>query len=189
MRLWLLRLGPALALPWCCLFIGCQDFGGPFAIRNLRFEYEKWLITQRPFLAGPTEAVVYRRTFSLNGDDSRNRPIIYYYLKAGDWVGLLIVDFWIEVDEKEHPIRISEEHLAFVPLPACNTWTDKKGQKWNGYAGSMLDPNEMQEMVKRAAAHDRFEDVVKRVKQSHITWAGSVLVDFDDWKYLKSSQR
>jgi hypothetical protein len=109
-------------------------------------------------------------------------------LKAGDWVGLLVLDFWIEVDERGHPIRISEEHLAFVPLPASRTSTDDKGQKWNGYYGCMLDPKDMEEMVKRAAAHDDFEDVANKVKQSHITWARSVLVDSDDWKYLKSRE-
>ena len=189
MRLRFFRLSSAFGLLWCCLLIGCQDFGESFAIRNRRFGYEKWLVTQRPFLAGPTEAVVYRRGFSLNCENSRNRPIIVYYLKAGDWAGLLVLDFWLEVDDKGQPIGISEEHLAFVCLPASQTSTDDKGQRWNGYYGIMLDPKQMQEMVRRAVADDQFEDIADKVKRPHITWARSVLVDCDDWKYLTRNRR
>ena len=173
----------------CSLLIGCQDFGERFAARNHRRTYERWLIAQKPFLAGPPKPVFYRHEFNLmNYSEPGFRPEIVYYLKAGDSVGLLKFDFFIELDKKGNPVGMHEEHLTFIRLPASGTSIDDKGQRWNAYWGLQLDPKQMQDMVKRVVAHDDFEDLVNKPEREYHSWARSVRADIDDWKYLKGSQ-
>jgi hypothetical protein len=172
----------------CCLLAGCQEFrDDQAAICSRRPTYEKWLIQQRPFLAAPPKPVFYRHEFHVNSD-AKFRPNIQYYLKAGDWVGLFYFDFTIDVDEKGHPIGMRDESLVFIRLPLISTSTSDDGEKWNAYSGLQLPPERMQEIVKRVAAQDRFEEFTNRPEREYHSWMISKRASIDDWRYLKGSQ-
>ena len=167
-----------------CL-VGCREARDEFAIRSAQGRYESWLVAQKPFLTNLPPSGVYGYDFTTIHSGSTTRPIIDYYIKAGDWDGLLNLSFVIDIDAQRQPTRLREERITFIGLPARKTVMAEAGKRRTLYYGLKLKPAEMAEVVARAVRGEDFDDL-RALAQRGDKMVTSRIEDTDDWKKLRS---
>jgi hypothetical protein len=169
----------------CVFCVGCGDLRDEVSILLSKGKYERWLHAQKPFLTNILPAILYGYHFAAFDDGSTIRPIVDYYIKAGDWSGLINITFVIEIDAHGNATGFREQRLTFIALPARETVMAEGGRPRTIYYGLKLNPTEMEAVVGRAVRRDDFNDF--RAKAA----ANNVIVvtrfeDTDDWKGLSS---
>jgi hypothetical protein len=174
---------------WVLLFtaaclVGCQKASNELAIRSAHARYESWLLGQKPFLTNIPPSKIYGYEFTTVQDGPTTRPLVDYYLKCGDWDGLLNLSFVIDIDAQRGPTRLREQRITFIGLPARKIVMTKEGRRRTQYYGRTLKPSEMATVVARAIGGDDFDDLRTLAEQGD-ELVTSQFEDTDDWKNLR----
>ena len=153
----------------CLLLAGCNNAKDEAKLLFTHAGYERWLCTQRSFLSNLPPAIVYYKGTSLEYDFKRSadgrppQPVIEYYIKAGDWDGLIDLKFHLNVDAQNRPTLIREESAQFYRLPASETVIET-GQKMHRYYGLTVPPGQVAGVISRAVRRDHFDDLRSQVQ-------------------------
>ena len=181
---WTMTVVMVIAIALCLAQLGCKDARDEIATRSAKSRYENWLIAQKPFLTNVPPAAIYDYEFTTIQNGSTIRPIVDYYIKAGDWDGLLNLTFVIEIDAYKQPTRIREQTVTFIALPANRVVKTAEGKNRTQYCGLKLKPSEMEAVVTRAIGGGDFDDLRAQSEQeNHLVV--SRFEDTDDWKKLR----
>jgi hypothetical protein len=174
------------AIAAICLLTGCHR-DADTAIRSAQAQYESWLRTQKPFLTGLPQSVVHSYRFSIisYAGDPTVRPSIEYYLKAGQWDGLINLTFVIDIDARLRPINMHEESVKFFRLPG-EPVPPGKDREQRRYRGLKLETRDMENIIKRVIAGESFEELRK---QATLDVGAFRYDDSDDWKNLRTHDR
>lgn len=167
-----------------CL-VGCRETRDELAIRSSQARYESWLVAQKPFLTNLPPSGIFGYDFTTIQDGSTTRPIVDFYIKAGDWDGLLNLTFVIDIDTQRQPTRLREQRITFIGLPARKTVMAEAGRRRTQYYGLALKPSEMATIVARAVRGDDFDDL-RALAERGEEMVTSRFEDTDDWKKLRS---
>jgi hypothetical protein len=172
----------------CFLLAGCGNSKDEIDFFFKQGRYESWLCNQRPYLSNFPPSIIYyhgvSREYSFAQPPERRspQPVVEYFIKAGNWDGIICLRFRISVDAQKRPAKIEEESAVFYKLPFSETVVDA-GYKMHRYYGLSLTPAQAEEMVRRAARGDHFDDLRNQVRADTFF---QYEVGHDDWEKLKT---
>ena len=171
-----------------CLILvsGCKEDRLTYSIQSRQNTYESWLLKQRPELKILPKNAIYSYQFTTFHSDGEVLPIVHYYLKAGDWDGMINLTYIIDVDAQHRPIDFKDERITFIGLPARETVPKSAGLE-NRYFGVYLDTTELKALVDRIFRGDDFDDLREKAAASDQFTHGR-LANGDDWHSLRAQQ-
>ena len=179
-----MKLASTIAVLSLCLLaaVGCQEDRDTYAIQNLQATYDAWLITVRPKLNSIPKTSIHEYQFTTYHSEGKVRPIVDYYIKLGDWDGMLNITYILDVDANRNPTKIHEERITFIELPARRTVL--KSHLENQYFGFSLEAAELDAILQRVNDGDQFTDLLVKAKQSGEFVFGTP-AETDDWVDLR----
>lgn len=175
----------------CSLFVGCDVVKDEAGLAFREGGYGRWLLKQRPYLTNLHSSIVYYHGTSLEYDFGRSpngrppQPLIEYFVQAGDWDGLIHLQFHISVDAKNSPTGIREESAKFYKLPASETVVEGS-YRMHRYYGLTVPQSGIEGVLRRAGRGDRFADLRSQANPSTFYQHEE---NEDGWEKLKSKTR
>jgi hypothetical protein len=179
-----MKLALEIAVVSLCLIaaVGCKDGRDTYAIQNSQAIYNAWLIAVRPKLNSIPKTSIHDYQFTTYHSEGKVRPIVDYYIKLGDWDGMLNITYILDVDANRKPTKIHEERITFIELPARRTV--QKSHLENQYFGFYLEAAELDAILQRVNDGDQFTDLLDKSKQSDEFVFGTP-AETDDWVDLQ----